>query len=289
VLLVALLSSQAQSFGVVPPPELLHQNLNDMSNALLTSYEYALKTDPLRTQVATGATLAVAGDAIAQRASGSKKYDTKRAVSFASFDACWRAVQHFSYPPMIALCQGNVLGALLPNEQGIVAAALEQALVSQIIFIPLLYYPFFYAITGFVQGLTVGETVDRAKNSFWPLMRRNWLFWIPVQFCVFVAVPENAQISVLIAAGLLWTVILSASAGAATTPVVAKDNYLQLLPTTMEEEDLSDFLPEKEMQRNFPSATNAADGSLARRRSDNRSERIEQQQQQLVELNVTAT
>ena len=180
---------------------LLSLGNNDMSDALLTSYQYALKTDPLRTQVATGAALAVAGDAIAQRASGSKKYDSKRAVSFASFDACWRAVQHFSYPPMIALCQGNVLGALLPNDHGI-AAALEQALVSQVIFIPLLYYPFFYAITGFVQGLTVVETVDRAKVSFWPLMRRNWLFWIPVQFCVFVAVPENAQISVLIAAGL---------------------------------------------------------------------------------------
>jgi Mpv17 / PMP22 family len=79
-----------------------------------------------------------------------------------------------------------------------------------------LYYPVFYAITGVVQGLTGEETLARAKDTFVPLMKRNLLFWIPVQFGTFSYVEENLQIPVLIVCGLVWTVILSVSAGRVT-------------------------------------------------------------------------
>ena len=56
-----------------------------------------------------------------------------------------------------------------------------------------LYYPIFYSVTGAVQSLTVEETVIRAKETFVPLMKRNLLFWIPVQFCAFYFVEENLR------------------------------------------------------------------------------------------------
>jgi len=250
--------------------------VEDVGGGLLARYHEALQTDALRTQVATGVGLAVLGDAIAQKAGGSNTYDTKRAVSFATFDACYRAVQHYLYPPMIAICHGSVLGSLIPSQT--IAAALEQSLVSQLLIIPTLYYPTFYAITGFVQGLTLEETVNRAKTAFWPLMRRNWAFWIPVQAIVFGAVHDEAQqISILIAAGLIWTIILSSSAGQATPTV--KENVL----VTSQEAEVADILPETEMQR---FAFQTAGGSSLQDASANsaimpRSEQREQQPQLL--------
>jgi hypothetical protein len=79
-------------------------------------------------------------------------------------------------------------------------------------------------------------------------MTRNWLFWIPVQFAVFGFVPqEDAQISILIACGLVWTVILSALAGSATPKERNNELVENVLP-----------LPEKEMRRSFGSTQSSA-------------------------------
>jgi hypothetical protein len=59
--------------------------------------------------------------------------------------------------------------------------------------VAVLYYPIFYSVTGVVQNLTVDETITRAKETFIQLMKRNLLFWIPVQFCAFYFVEENLR------------------------------------------------------------------------------------------------
>ena len=207
-------------------------NTNDNSNndailgvmdAISQGYKEALKKDPLQTQIITGVGLAVVGDALAQKMqqkNKNKPYDTKRALAFATFDGCYRVLQHYLYPPMIALCQGNFLFgptkfwlSSVDTAQKL-AAAMEQSLVSQLLIIPLLYYPVFFSVTGFVQGLSWSETKHRAQTTFLSLMQRNWLFWIPVQFAVFGFCPQpDWQISILIVCGFLWTVILSFAAG----------------------------------------------------------------------------
>lgn len=242
-LLVSLfLLPGSTGFGVSPEIASFAPAAQHLFDSAVQGYQNALQQHPLATQMETGVALAVVGDAIAQKTQISEPYNVNRAVSFASFDACYRAVQHYLYPPMIAACNGAILGALLPNNIKF-AAAMEQALVSQIILIPLLYYPFFFAITGAVQGLTLKETIDRAKETAWPLMIRNWLFWIPVQFAVFGFCPdENAQISILIATGLVWTIILSAFAGAATP----KERYNEPVENIL-------TLSESEMERSFGS------------------------------------
>lgn len=88
--------------------------------------------------------------------------------------------------------------------------------ISFLLFYSVIYYPVFYATTGLVQGLTFDETVTRAKETFIPLMKRNLLFWIPTQFAVFGFVEEDLQIPILIVCGLVWTIILSLSAGNAS-------------------------------------------------------------------------
>ena len=46
-------------------------------------------------------------------------------------------------------------------------------------------------------------------------MKRNLLFWIPVQFVQFGYIQEDLQIPFLSVCGLAWTFILSVAAGSA--------------------------------------------------------------------------
>lgn len=182
---------------------------------LLAAYKHSLATHPLPTKMMTGATLAVCGDAIAQAKDADVEYDKRRAASFAIFDMAYRALQHASFPIIIAACQGQYLSQvdvahLFDASQW---AALEQTLASQLGIVPFLYYPAFFALTGAVQGLDLPAAVQRAQENFIPLMKRNLLFWIPVQFVQFGYIQEDLQIPFLSVCGLAWTFILSVAAG----------------------------------------------------------------------------
>lgn len=169
---------------------------------IFVQYQHALHEHPLFTKMATGGTLATTGDAIAQFQQTSK-YDTKRAASFGTFDMAYRALQHYSFPFITTTCQGNILRS----------AAMEQTLASQLGIVPFLYYPVFFTLTGYIQGLSWQQTRQRAGDNFVTLMKRNLLFWIPVQYVQFQYIPEELQIPFLSVAGLCWTCILSLSAG----------------------------------------------------------------------------
>lgn len=206
------------------------------TNDLLSSYKGLLKSHPLPTKMVTGGTLAVCGDFIAQyQAEKSISdeedknteswYDVPRAVSFFIFDMAYRALQHFSFPIIVAECQGQYLlslltpfasiGALNLDQVSLFSATMEQTLASQLGIVPFLYYPVFFSLTGAIQGLTVEESIERAIENFPKLMKRNLLFWIPVQFVQFGFIPIDLQIPFLSLAGLAWTFILSIIAGAA--------------------------------------------------------------------------
>ena len=199
----------------------VHANANANANPFvfvdpLTQYKELLKTNPLPTKMMTGATLAVCGDAIAQQQAASSSsdqnqnennfdYDQRRALSFAVFDMAYRALQHYAFPLIVATCHGQFLG----ND------ALEQTLVSQLGIVPFLYYPVFFTVSGTIQGLSASQMVARAQETFVPLMQRNLLFWIPIQFIQFGYIQEDLQIPFLSCAGLGWTFILSMYAGSA--------------------------------------------------------------------------
>lgn len=209
-------------------------------------YMDALVSHPLITKMMTGATLALTGDFVAQTRvpvattttndddnRNVVAYDKRRAVSFAMFDSVYRATQHVLYPLVVQNCRGQFIVSLsssmvllsIGNNEAVtttattitpdIAAAIEQTLVSQLVIVPLFYYPVFYAVTSYVQGLNWNETVERAQETFLPLMKRNLLFWIPVQFVQFSWIPEDLQIPFLSVCGLCWTMILSVMAGSA--------------------------------------------------------------------------
>eukprot|EP00980_Cylindrotheca_fusiformis_P021314 scaffold8211_cov117-Cylindrotheca_fusiformis.AAC.10 len=202
---------------------------------LLQSYKQVLSSHPLPTKMMTGATLAVCGDSIAQSKDEKAAYDKRRAASFAAFDMAYRAVQHFSFPLIVAACHGQFLGSLPiiginfdPSQLG----AMEQTLASQLGIVPFFYYPVFFSLTGAIQGLSVSGSITRAQENFLPLMKRNLMFWIPVQFVQFGYIQEDLQIPFLSICGLAWTFILSVAAGSAKS-----------------------YTPEKEMEKNIINAS----------------------------------
>jgi len=220
------------SFSFNVATVLPNNNNADVAAALfdpLSGYKHLLKTHPLPTKMITGATLAVCGDAIAQSKSTDEDYDKRRAASFAVFDMAYRALQHFSFPVIVAHFHGQVLGSLpiidtLDSSQ---LAAMEQTLASQLGIVPFLYYPAFFTISGAIQRLSAQAAWSRALDNFVPLMKRNLLFWIPVQFIQFGYIQEDLQIPFLSCAGLAWIFILSAYAGSAKSYSPEKDLEMQ--------------------------------------------------------------
>ena len=258
------LSSNVQHSSLIASNIDVHSNLS-----LLDIYKQTLAEHPLPTKMITGGTLAVCGDAIAQSRSDDE-YDKRRASSFAAFDCVYRAVQHISFPAIVQQCQGQYIGALIAATPGMASivqhlgwenpsyyfGAMEQTLVSQLGIVPFFYYPVFYTVTAFVQGLDKDAAVQRAKDTFIPLMKRNLLFWIPIQFIQFGYIDENLQIPFLSAAGLIWTFIISLFAGNAKQNVPSEEiEEFEIVPVEpitasdlklMEERILS--VVEKEMQ-----------------------------------------
>jgi len=226
----AVLPHASSSFNI--NPEISNRNNHAAAATLfdpLSGYKQLLKTHPLPTKMITGATLAVCGDAIAQSKDKDVDYDQPRALSFAVFDMAYRALQHFSFPIIVAYCHGQILGGLpiidtLDSSQ---LAAMEQTLASQLGIVPFLYYPAFFTISGAIQGLTAPAAWSRAVDNFLPLMKRNLLFWIPVQFIQFGYIQEDLQIPFLSCAGLAWTYFLSIYAGSAKSYSPEKDLELQ--------------------------------------------------------------
>ena len=206
----------------------------------LDGYMTALAVSPLETKVATAATLAVAGDAIAQSSDPETSYDKKRAASFVLFDAAYRGgFQHAAFPWIIDHCRGTTLAAaselvnldssVLPPAD--LLAAIECTAFNQLLVVPIVYYPLFFAITGAVQGLTIDGSLERARDRFVPLTLRNWAFWIPAQFVQFAFVDEPLQVPFTCAMGLVWNVILSSLAGSAAPAPVAEPLVGVVKPT----------------------------------------------------------
>ena len=183
------------------------------AGAALASYAKELVVHPLSTKVATACVLAVAGDALAQSRNG-EPYDVRRASSFVVFDALYRgAFQHVTFPIIEDTIRGVALHQLLSGIPLETCAAIARTAANQLVIVPTVYYPLFFAVTAAVQGLSAKQGVERAKEKFWPLMSRNLVFWLPVQYVQFALIPGSWQVTYVCIMGLVWNVILSAVAG----------------------------------------------------------------------------
>ena len=186
--------------------------------ALPGLYGELLATHPVPMRMVTAASLAVAGDAVAQKRNDVaddsgliKGYSKRRAASIATVEILYRGLmQHSILLWIIRTFQGGALrtlsgGALSQSW----AAVLERLAFNQLVVSPVVYYPLFYAITGPAQSLSVRETVERAKASYATILGWNSCFWVPVQLGQFALVPARYKVPYICLAAFVWNIILS--------------------------------------------------------------------------------
>jgi hypothetical protein len=173
-------------------------------------YDEALTQSPIPTRVITAAVLATTGDALAQKgdASVSQKnggrWDRRRTLSFALAEGIYKGL--LLHPMMlfaIRRLNGQYLGV----------AAIERALFNQLCMAPCVYYPLYFLISGWMQGLSNRETLRRMRAKFPRVYGINLCFWIPVQTFQFSFVPVLYKVPFICFAGLVWICILSQLAG----------------------------------------------------------------------------
>ena len=181
---------------------------------LASAYSTSLVASPIATKALTACVIGLLGDALAQRTDRNvRSYDALRGVSFGAFGAIYGgAVQHHLFEWLQVTCVGALLGygrcLSLPETQWL--AAVEATLLNQLLFIPMLYYPIFFALKGTLNGAGLRSIVIDARGRYLGMLQTNWAFWIPMNILVFRLVDAELLVSVNALIGVVWNFILSA-------------------------------------------------------------------------------
>jgi protein Mpv17 len=215
----------------------------ESSKNLLHLYKNWLTQYPVETKAITSGILATAGDAIAQiSSSNDEDYDYARGLCFLMFGALYTGVfQHFWFdflsdhisqwgemlqvwgPSRASIPVEDVYSlqewwnyfdvvSTLENPPSQTTIATAKLAVNQFLIVPSLYMPLFFAVTGSLAKLDFDGSMERARSMYIPLIKRNYFFWLPMQFVQFLFIPADWQILYISLASLLWTVILSSIA-----------------------------------------------------------------------------
>ena len=209
VLLVLLL--------LLPPPT-THLTMRRAA----TAYASLLKRYPLSTKTATGFVLSGLGDVTAQRlervADGGegedggegggrlrdkgkdkdKAWDARRTLTFASFGATWTGPVNHAWLP--------VLARMFPGAAW--SQTIKRVAVQQLAWNPVAFMPAFYAAYGLGMGLSLEQTLDKARREYATALVACWQIWIPTTLVVF-RFPEVYQSVAMSLMNLVWNTRLS--------------------------------------------------------------------------------
>ena len=129
----------------------------------------------------------------------------------------WFGVLQKMFPPIAGkvLGPGPILGRIPIH-------VIAPLFLNQMVAVPTLYYPFFFGWTGAIRGSTLGESMEKMKDSMPRVLFQNWSIWLPAQAVQFAMVPPSYHILYVSAVGLVWSSVLSyTTSGSIAQPAVA--------------------------------------------------------------------
>ena len=214
-----------------------------------------LQEEPVRTKATTAAVLCSLGDGVAQWRSDEKSYSFRRGLAFLLFGALYTgAFQHHWFqfmqqhvaewgenlhiwghpaetniPVQFFIEQRpewwqyfdmsheiNLIMDTLQDPPSNLELAVAKVALNQFLIIPFVYMPLFFLVTGAIAGLDWNQIVARARSLYVSILKRNYLFWLPIQTFQFAVVPPDYQVPFVCVASLCWTILLSSIGGSST-------------------------------------------------------------------------
>jgi len=169
---------------------------------------------PMAFGAATAAVKTTAADVLVQTAVEGKELrqvDTRRTLTFTLFGGLWMGVGQYTL-----YCK--VFEAMVPGKTPVASAG--KAALDQLVHVPLLYFPFFYAVDGFLQGAWargvdtgVAHIRQKLSTELWPSLKANWSIWLPCSWIGFHFVPPHFRIPYVSVVSMVWTTVFSVLQG----------------------------------------------------------------------------
>lgn len=169
--------------------------------------------------MATGGSLAVAGDVLAQSLANNKRSTDGADNNKMTFPPQeWDQVRTAALGIFGALYTGGAQHFIFSFINESFTDPIQRLALAQFCFIPFLYYPTYLLLVPAMRSLPLsGEQAvqerDRLRSQVIERLPatlvRNWSFWIPVQFIQFSYVPPDMHVTYCAAFGVIWNAILS--------------------------------------------------------------------------------
>jgi protein Mpv17 len=178
---------------------------------MLTYINTFLRRRPLLVSLVSNTTKTAAADLITQTVIEDKKeLDFKRLGLFTTFGFAYLGGwQYFLFNKAFVRCEKHM--TVRKYGRGTSAAVLT--FLDLGFHTPLLYFPSFYALKGYIDGTPMTETVTKYKSNITEDMISMWKLWLPAQMVNFSCVPIHMRMPFITCVSFAWTIVLSMQRG----------------------------------------------------------------------------
>lgn len=169
------------------------------------------KRHPLFVSLVGNTIKTASADIITQKYLENKKeLDLQRLSVFTSFGFVYLGGwQHFLFNNLFVKCEKIMtLAKYKPISQSIILTFLDIGIHT-----PLMYYPSFYMIKGYLENQSMNKVIDTYNENIKNDMIAMWKVWLPAQMINFTFIPIHFRMPFITSVSFGWTIILSLMRG----------------------------------------------------------------------------
>ena len=160
------------------------------------TYDGLLQSMPITT-TATGALLALLGDAFTQAAT-STSYDFSRGMAFGLFGATVTGPVNHVWLNRL----NDIVFRIAPR--GGISAVVAKVAIQSAFFQPMVYVPLFFIFTAVFRAWSWDQMRERVTAEYPGTLKSLWLFWTPICFFTFAVLPVRQQAIFFSGVSLCW-------------------------------------------------------------------------------------